>query len=154
MDFREICEYFGGSIFIEEPRGNLASVPERIKEREASIADASSDEKVAVLLLKFVYSALIGNSVNYDNGPKFQGCMQPLLSGEFGTRWKFRAKSYVLLICSWQLYPPLFRFCTLQRGPSSMLLHAGYPAHAYNCRLVKECLEELDNVEPLDELEF
>ena len=154
MDFREICEFFGGSIFIEEPRGNLMHSHEMIKRREASITDASSDEKAAVLLLKLIQSALVGNFVKYEDGPNFQECMQPLLSGIFGARWKFRAQSYILLVASWQLYPPLFRFCTILRGPSSMLLHAKYPIHAYNSHLATDCLEELDNVEPLDELEF
>ena len=154
MDFRDVCDIFDGTIFLEEPRGNFATAQEQIEHRERSVAEASTDEKAAVLLLKAIHAALVGSLYGDDESPNFRQYMSPLYPGDFGPRWQFRIKLYILLVSSWQFYPPLFRFCTLERGPVSMLLDTISQAHANNSRLVKELLELVDEVEPLNELEF
>ncbi|MCJ1437293.1 hypothetical protein MMC27_006679 [Xylographa pallens] len=154
MDFRDVCDIFGGTIFLEEPRGNFATAREQIEHRERSAAEASNDEKAAILLLKAIHAALVGSLFGDDESPKFQQYMSPLYQGDFGPRWQFRIKVYIVLVSSWQFYPPLFRFCTLERGPVSMLLDTISQAHAHNSRLVKELLDLVDEVEPQDELEF
>ena len=154
MDFREVCDFFGGSIFIEEPRGDFADALSRIEDREANAVNSSEDEKAALLLLRLVQAALVGNITGVDGKPSFQTHVQPLYSGGFGKRWLFRTRSYVLLLSTWQFYPPLFRFCSLQRGPSSMLIDTTLNPHAHHSRLVEQCLEMINDVEPLDQLEF
>ncbi|MCJ1377613.1 hypothetical protein MMC17_000708 [Xylographa soralifera] len=154
MDFRDVCDIFGGTIFLEEPRGDFATAHEQIKHRENSVAEASDDEKAAILLLKAIHAAFVGSLFGDDKSPKFQQYMRPLYLGDFGPRWQFRITSYIILVSSWQFYPPLFRFCSLERGPLAMLLDTISQAHAHNSRLVTELLELVDEVEPLDELEF
>ncbi|MCJ1283430.1 hypothetical protein MMC26_002759 [Xylographa opegraphella] len=154
IDFREVCDIFGGTIFLEEPRGNFATAREQIKQREHSVAEASNDEKAAIPLLKAIHVALVGSLFGDDESPKFQQYMSPLYVGDFGPRWQFRIKAYIVLVSSWQFYPPLFRFCSLERGPMSMLLDTISRAHVHNSHLVTELLESVDGVEPLDELEF
>lgn len=154
MDFREVCDFFGGSVFVEEPRGDFADALTRIEAREANAMNPSEDEKAALLLLRLVQAALVGNITNVDGRPSFQTHVQALYAGGFGKRWLFRTRSYVLLLSTWQFYPPLFRFCSLQRGPSSMLINTTLNPHAHHSRLVEQCLEMINDVEPLDQLEF
>ena len=154
MDFREVCDFFGGSIFIEEPRGDFADALTRIEDREANAVNTFEDEKAALLLLRLVQAALVGNITGVDGKPSFQTYVQSLYSGGFGERWLFRTRSYMLLLSTWQLYPPLFRFCSLQRGPSNMLINTTLTPHAHQSRLVEQCLERINNFGPLDQLEF
>ncbi|MCJ1290509.1 hypothetical protein MMC34_002048 [Xylographa carneopallida] len=154
MDFREVCEVFGGTIFFEEPRSNFATAYGQIEHREESLTEASDDERAAILLLKAIHAALVGSLFGDDESPKFLRYMRPLYEGEFGPRWEFRIKAYNVLVSSWQFYPPLFRFCSLERGPMAMLLNTISQAHVHNSRLVRELLDLVNEVDPLDELEF
>ena len=154
MDFREVCDFFGGSVSIEEPRGNFADALKKIEDREANAVDPSEDERAALLLLKGVHAALIGNIRNEGGNPTFQTYLQALNSGLFGSRWVFRSSSYILLLSTWQLFPPFFRFCNLHRGSSAMLIEITLNPHAHQIQLVEQCLKMIEDVEPLDELEF
>ena len=154
MDFREVCDFFGGSIFIEEPRGNFADALSMIEDREATAINPSEDEKAALLLLRLIQAALVGNITSVNGKPSFATHLQSLYSGGFGKRWLFRSRSYALLLSTWQFYPPFFRFCSLERGPSSMLMDTTLNPHAHHCRLVEQCLDLINDVDPLDQLEF
>ena len=87
MDFRDVCDIFGGTVFLEEPRGSFATAHEQIKHLEQSVAEGSNDEKAAILLLKAIYAALIGSLFGDDENPKFQQYMRPLYLGDCGPRW-------------------------------------------------------------------
>ena len=154
MDLREICDYFGGSIFLEEPRGNFNSTEERIQEREANVDKSSDDEKAACLLLRIVHAALIGNIANEDGKPSCQTYLNTFYAENRSQRWLFRARSFSILLATWQLYPPLFRFCSLQRGPSSMLIETTLHPPEHLLLLYQLNLEMIDDVDPLDKLEF
>lgn len=86
MDFREVCDFFGGSVFVEEPRGDFADALTRIEAREANAMNPSEDEKAALLLLRLVQAALVGNITNVDGRPSFQTHVQALYAGGFGKR--------------------------------------------------------------------
>ena len=154
MDFREVCDFFGGSIFIEEPRGDFTEALIRIDRREANAINCSEDEKAALLLLRLIQAALAGKVTSVDGKPSYVTLVQSLYSGGFSKRWLFRTRSYVLLLSTWQFYPPLFRFCSLQRGPSNMLINTTVNPYAHNYRLVEQCLEMINDVDTLDQLEF
>ena len=154
MDFREICDFFGGSIFLEEPRGNFRSSEERIQEREANVDQSSDDEKAACLLLKIVHAALVGNIANEDGKPSCQTYLNAFYAEDRSQRWLFRVRSFFILLATWQHYPPLFRFCNLQRGPSSMLIETTLNLPKYLLRIYQLNLGMIDDVDPLDKLEF
>ncbi|KAL8820776.1 MAG: hypothetical protein Q9191_007448, partial [Dirinaria sp. TL-2023a] len=90
MDFRETCNFFGGSIFVEEPRGDFKSSEERIQEREANINQSSDDEKAACVLLRIVHSALVGNIANEDGKPSCQTYLNAFYAENRSRRWLFR----------------------------------------------------------------
>ena len=98
MDFREVCEFFGGSIFIEEPRGDFADALNRIEDREANAINCSQDEKAALLLLRLIQAALAGKVTTVDGKSSYTTLVDSLYSGGFGKRWLFRTRSYVLLL--------------------------------------------------------
>ena len=154
MDLREICDFFGGSIFLEEPRGNFNSSEERIQEREANANQDSDDEKAACLLLKIVHAALVGNIANEDGKPSCQTYLKTFYAEDRSQRWLFRARSYSILLATWQFYPPLFRFCNLQRGPSSMLIETTLNPPKHLLHFYSLNVEMIDDVDPLDKLEF
>lgn len=154
MDFREICDFFGGSIFLEEPRGNFKSSEERIQEREANANQSSDDEKAACLLLNIVHAALVGNIANEDGKPSCQTYLNAFYAEDRSQRWLFRVRSFSILLATWQFYPPLFRFCSLQRGPSSMLIETTLNPPKHILRLYQLNLAMIDDIDPLDKLEF
>ena len=116
MDFREVCEFFGGTIFYEELRGNLHDLSASIDSYEHLPEHRDADSRAAGTLLRVVHRLYSGN---------FRSAQQLLTSllndNQYSNRWKFRAYTYTILFHTWKHSPPAFRFSSPLRGPSMVV---------------------------------
>ncbi|KAL2817047.1 hypothetical protein BDW59DRAFT_175587 [Aspergillus cavernicola] len=107
MNFEKITSLMGGTLSIEEYRGDFAHIISTIATLEKSAGFRTSSESQArVLLLKAVRSMLCGNLGE-------SRCVLSALSdlaADLDERWAFRIKSYERLCAYLQLVPPLLRF--------------------------------------------
>ena len=96
MDFLELCELFGGSLFTEEYRGNLQRAQELLSLKEA--------DEISTIFQQACVCMLRGNN---------QETLQHLTRLEqipsLAPRWKLRAQTYKLLSIILHRYPPLLR---------------------------------------------
>ena len=124
MDFREVCNFFGGSIFPEEPRCDYPDVVHRLNEVESSlnsaVGTATTEGRAAFLLLSVVHLILTGSH------KKAHQLLNELsrftITHGLPVRWRFRAGGYALLNTIHILFPPLGRSNTVAHGPSSLLV--------------------------------
>ena len=127
MDLQEVLEFFGGSVFAEEYRGDLALIRSRIDDlqREADIRPSkTSDLQAKVLLLRAILSLLVGDNAEASN-LLFRLC-EPV--GGFTQLWKIRGFAYLSLVIAWSRFPPLLRFRTQVGGLAGELfaIQSGY----------------------------
>ena len=89
MDLQEALDFFGGGVFAEEYRGDLALIRSRIDDlkREADIQlPKTSDLQAKVLLLRAILSLFIGDNAEASN-LLFRIC-EPV--DGFARSWKLR----------------------------------------------------------------
>lgn len=147
MDFRDISEFFGGSIFFDDFRGNLVEIRDRLDHFQLQAAIPLLDNAAMLLLLRGLWSLWSGN---YLEASQLLEC---LTEGEvYGTRWKFRAYAHTGLLCTWREHPPLLDFCELS-GPAMVTYHNQSPArkahHAFSY-----CEDHLEDGSMVDIIEF
>ena len=109
MDFTETLEFFGGSIFGEECRGDFSSIQSRIDDlqREAdSSLPGTSNLDAKIIFLRAIFGLLIGNNAEASSS-LFKLC-DP--AREFSITWKLRAFAYLNLFVAWWRFPPMLRF--------------------------------------------
>jgi hypothetical protein len=116
MDFREICSFFGGSIFYEEFRCDFSydDISSRIEALERAEHVEESDHTAANSLLRAIAAILRGQF----NGA--ETILASLLHIE-DERWKARAAFYAMFCWTTKLYHPLFRFQPRCESPTKIL---------------------------------
>ena len=117
MDLNEIYEFFGGSIFAEEYRGNFADIKNRLQalqEESDSQSDRQADICAKCLLLKGIFALL--------RGAHREATGYLTSTSGLSTRWRARLLSYYSLLVSWSRYPPHLRFRTEAGGFAGVLL--------------------------------
>jgi hypothetical protein len=107
MDFKEISDFFGGTVFPEEYRGDFKLIEVRINGLEKHLSLSSSvEDRAKVFLLRAILSMLTGDL------KVASGFLEKILA--FGTeldlRWRARCKAYKFRIFSMQRVPPAIRF--------------------------------------------
>lgn len=107
MDFREIWQHFGGGVFGNGLRSNLASTQQQIQHLEQTVKSwANADARAACHLLKanfhFVRGAYVEGFEELDHIRE--------LEGSLGPRWQARRKGYKFHAICLQRNPPLTRF--------------------------------------------
>ncbi|KHO10701.1 hypothetical protein MAA_11705 [Metarhizium robertsii ARSEF 23] len=109
MDFLEVLDVFGGTIFPEELRGNFVTVDAHITELEeaASAVDVSVHQKAQALLLRGIYYLLLGD---FSNARRHIRSIFDLTSEGLENRWLLRTKMYDFYILVLQYRPPAIRF--------------------------------------------
>jgi CHAT domain-containing protein len=114
MDFQETCDFFGGTVFYEDLRGNFKTIRDELDLRQSHLAYVCVDDAASLLLLHGLWNLLSGNlgdAVQY---------LECLTDGDiWGSSWKFRGHVYMALLRTWREHPPLFRPCDIN-GPSKM----------------------------------
>lgn len=124
MDFREVCSFFGGSIFPEEPRCDYPDVVHRLNQVEDSlnsaVGTAATEARAAFLLLRVVYLILTGKHKRAHE--LINELSRYSIAHRLPDRWRFRAGAYALLNTVHILFPPLGRSNTVAHGPSSLLV--------------------------------
>lgn len=147
MDFREICDFFGGTIFYDDFRGNLKEIQKKLDRLDSeSPPEPSIDHTATLILLRAVWNLLSGD---FENASVLLGY---LTDGEYGPRWRFRGHAYTSLMVTWIEFPPLFKQCELS-GPALLTWRGRSPAKRaasefVSCYKLKEhVLSDLDLVE-------
>ncbi|KAL7658001.1 hypothetical protein ACMYSQ_004143 [Aspergillus niger] len=116
MDFIEVCEVFGGSIFSDEYRGSYEEADRKIRAlgRNTSVTVDATCQYARVLLLRAIFHMLSGNF------PKARECnqsLQDLQHRGLDERWKLRSKIYSFYGDMLQYRPPLIRFAMIPGDP-------------------------------------
>jgi CHAT domain-containing protein len=142
MDFVSVCQFFGGSIFPDELRGNFTLVEDKInKLNEPEIDDP--DQTAALAILRATVLTLQGR---FDESTR---TLDDLMSiGQLGPRWLFRETSYRLLNLAYSTFPPIFWPCRIIKGPGLQTMPAENSAE-----LFRQSDARIQNATDLDILE-
>ncbi|KAF7550497.1 hypothetical protein G7Z17_g5681 [Cylindrodendrum hubeiense] len=100
MDFKQICDVLGGTIFYEEFCGNLNECRHRIQVMESAVPDSA---KTSAVVLWAIYEMMVGQL------DKARERLQSLLRRDLSERWNLRCEAYLILVENWRAFPPLFR---------------------------------------------
>ncbi|KAH8733607.1 CHAT domain-containing protein [Ilyonectria robusta] len=92
MDYTTVCDFFGGSIFHDDLRGNFVETQQRIDQLISAIDHQSDDEKNASFLLQAVQFVMQGNHKTAQAWLDKIGEVP-----ETSPRWRFRKSSYQIL---------------------------------------------------------
>nr|XP_036584225.1 uncharacterized protein CTRU02_05869 [Colletotrichum truncatum]KAF6793614.1 hypothetical protein CTRU02_05869 [Colletotrichum truncatum] len=130
MDFPELCDFFGGTIFYDDYRGDLTAIAEKISLRASSIPLILLDNVASQTLLEAIWSLLTGNYTS-----AFQRLNDLNQEGVYCERWLRRARLYEVLANLWFRHPPMFQECDL-RGPAMMLWDAWHPEPVRDDKLI------------------
>ena len=115
MDFRDVCQVFGGTPFYDDLHTDIAAAHARLEIRAVDVLKSSVDQRLSVLLLRAIHSLLQGDFVS---ATEHLDCLlRDDLSPTQHTRWTFRRNAYLALLCVWRDFPPLLQPCNL-RGPA------------------------------------
>ncbi|KAH6720106.1 CHAT domain-containing protein [Leptodontidium sp. MPI-SDFR-AT-0119] len=104
MDFKELCQFFGGTIFKEESRGDLKKIREDLTKRDESRTSQDANEEAAVILIRAVWQLQSGEF------RKAREDLEVLDDEKYGRRWRFRARLYKALRWLWESFPPPFKY--------------------------------------------
>jgi CHAT domain-containing protein len=152
MDFTEVCDVFGGSIFPEEYRGDYAQARQHIDALQSDIDGKSDDEKqTMVKLLGAILWMFQGRHVEAEQS--FADILDCSRQGKVGIRWLFRSSTYTILNTVFQHHPPLFRSSPLLHGLSTRLDENIREYDQFVETLISIAYTIRDQVEPLDAFE-
>lgn len=140
MDLQEVLDFFGGSIFAEEYRGNLTLIRNRIDhlQRDAESPGAEgSDLQARVLLLRAVFNLLIGDSIQASK-LLFRICDSATYI------WQIRSFAYIGLLIGWSRFPPILQYRAEIGGAAGQLsaLETGY---VKNTQKIADTLQRASN---------
>ena len=148
MGFREVCEIFGGSIFVEEPRGSFVEAYKRIEQLKETLTVKDTKKHAALLLLKGIHAALISNLHNDERC--CQKCLQLLCKAILARDGSLGLGSISCLF----LPGNSIQRCSASIHSKEALLEAVTDAHVHDPSLADQCLAGISTLDPLDELEF
>ncbi len=103
MDFQETCDFFGGTIFYEDLRGDFASIRGQLERRRIKTALVLIHDAASLLLLYGIWHLLSGE---LGDASQYLECL--IRPGVWGQEWKFRGNTYTALLRLWRRHPPLF----------------------------------------------
>ncbi|KAL2209868.1 hypothetical protein CC79DRAFT_1330321 [Sarocladium strictum] len=112
MDFEETCNFFGGSIFYDDVRGNLDHIHARLDERWSKTPLVHLNDTASLLLLRAIWNLLRGE---FHTASEYLDCL--IHDEQYGARWAFRAHAYTAMVHTWRHHPRLYKSCDLS-GPT------------------------------------
>ena len=107
MDFKDISDHFGGTIFPEEYRGDFKKSEKRIEDLENELSPQSdAEEHARALLLRAVLSMFTGDP------SAAKACLEKLrsMAKRLDSNWIARSETYMFRNFSLQRVPPVIRF--------------------------------------------
>ena len=124
MDIRDLTDFFGGSIFSEEYRGDFAVIENFLLQLEPDADHRSAEEQAWFTIVRGIFAILKGNmSEAY--------CFLDKMAHIPGLhpRWQFRHGLYMSLWHSLRRYPRVIRFSPELGGAASALRNKEWKPH-------------------------
>ena len=152
MDFKEVCNFFGGSIFPEEVRSNLAELSYKIGQPSPPLGPQTISTWACENLQRAIWHALSGQTLD-----QFSPIAQLISQPGLPERWIFRAHAYRILFLSWFEHPACFRFCSLTGSPAKVTSDSGLAGDTITHgvgRDIEACNELMQYANPQDVAEF
>ncbi|KAK4982527.1 hypothetical protein LTR50_007702 [Elasticomyces elasticus] len=121
MDFHDICDCFGGSIFVEDPRHDPSDAATPRKPEGSIDWTENIEYKISSELLRAVRSIILQGEARH--GMEILQELGSLIQSKLNivpSRWLYRTNTYLLLSATHLFYPPLCRLNRVARGPSSV----------------------------------
>ena len=107
MDFKQLSDFFGGTVFPDDYRVDLQDAARRITDLESSSDQSDVRVKASIILLRLIHSAMSGDlaraDVNLERLSQFP-------ESELGSSWPFRRSAYRFYIACLKRMPPILRF--------------------------------------------
>ncbi|KAH8751163.1 CHAT domain-containing protein [Hyaloscypha finlandica] len=147
MDFREICDFFGGTVFYDDLRGDLTDIRRKLSSLYSESPLPSINNTAKLILLEAVWNLLTGD---FNNAAILLHSLTD--DGIYGPRWCFRGHAYTGLMITWIEFPPLFKQCDLS-GPSLLTWRKRSPAIRAALEFVY-CHDHKQDATVMDILEF
>ncbi|KAH7125881.1 CHAT domain-containing protein [Dactylonectria macrodidyma] len=108
MDFTQVLEVFGGTIFAEEYRTNFKDSEDWIQAFESATSNIpTNEERAALLLLRAIQDALRGNLSGAD---RYLADLQCLAQSGLDSAWLSRCRTYQSYLLSLKRAPAILRF--------------------------------------------
>ena len=126
MDIRDLTDFFGGSIFSEEYRGDFADIECFLQQLKTDSVHRSAEEKAWCAIVQGIFAILKGNM---SEGYQFLDKLAYI--PDFHPRWQVRYGCYMSLWHSLRRYPRVIRFSPELGGPAAALRDMEWKAHSY-----------------------
>ena len=147
MDVFEVFKFFGGTIFLEEFRGDLNAISMKLDAYlGASTLLDPRDREASSSILRSIWYALRGD---------FHRSRETLSKLDYTTtrpRWRYRILTYKALVELWALHPPTFRIYPLRSSVGLTNWFSDRP-HAQIQEARLECPKYEDYARPEDLVE-
>ncbi|CAI6331711.1 unnamed protein product [Periconia digitata] len=150
MDFRDVCNIFGGTPFYDDLHTNIKAAHKSLDARVADAFEPSIEQDASITLLRAIICLLEGDLKSATN------YLTSLHNNDMYTqqhpRWAFRAKAYSALLSVWRDYPPLLRPCNL-RGPA-LVTWMNNRKYNNGAGFLRDCAQVAQEMPELDVLEY
>ncbi|KAH6869132.1 CHAT domain-containing protein [Thelonectria olida] len=152
MDFTQVIEVFGGTIFAEEYRTNFKDSEDWIQAFESATATntPTNEERAALLLLRAIQDALRGNLSGAD---KYLMDLQRLAQCGLGSAWVSRCQAYQSYSLSLKRASPILRFWPDVESQSGKLRDAKLQMFESKQQLRSQRRQRASNWSVVEELE-
>lgn len=149
-NFQQIQNFFGGSIFPEEYRGNFIEAKKRIDAFAQTVDTNDQNGRALVLLLNALYLMLTGNPRSARDD------LNSLSSSSFERRWHLRAISYRILLTTLTQYSYFFSSSPPDKGYQTAFwtIESGDPTKYVVQNLMPEGQQFLNVATELDRSEY
>jgi CHAT domain-containing protein len=148
MDFHTVCDFFGGSIFAGELKGDFADAQRRVNSMLDGIESQSADEKAIAFLLQGIVFLLQGKHADSETWLEKLDAIPKLPA-----RWQFRKASYQLFNIVTANYPPLGSPFHIQNFPVFDVWDPRYYPPSAVVDLLRSCRELSEHAQTMDTFE-
>lgn len=146
MDFREACNFFGGTIFYDDLRSSLCTIRDKLQHRKAALRFPLVDDVASYLLLQALLDIWSGD---LSSAERLLSCLR--CAEVYGERWVSRAWAYTGLLRTCRNLPPLFKGCVF--GGATYTVWKTATPQASPTDALKYC-ENYNDTSPIDLLEL
>ena len=147
MDIRDLTDFFGGSIFSDEYRGDFAAINDSLQQWEPDSDHCSAEEQARRTIIRGIFAILKGNM-----SEAYRFLDKLVHFSDLHPRWQSRHASYMNLWHSLHRFPRLIRFSLELGGPVSLRTREWKLAEHFNFH-VSCCKRLADQLSPLEQHE-
>ena len=147
MDIRDLTDFFGGSIFSDEYRGDFVTIKESLQQWEPDSDHCSVEEQARRTIVRGIFAILKGNM-----SEAYRFLDKLVHIPDLHPRWQARHASYMNLWHSLRRFPRLIRFSPELGGPVSLRTQEWKTVEHFNFHV--SCCRRLgDRLSPLEQHE-